>query len=272
MSGNKPIGVFDSGLGGLSVLRELTKLLPKENYLYLGDTGRNPYGPKSTDTIIQYTLEAASFLEGSGAKLMVIACNTATVAALEAVQKACPSMPVIGVVEPGCLAAAEVARKHIVLLATQGTVKSGVHAARLAELCPNVKVTGIPAPILVALAEEGWLDGLVADAAAERYLGELFKKPDSAPDCLILGCTHFPLLLKSILKAVGEKTAIIDPAVLTARHVLTLLQEHNILNTDNNLSGKSRYCVTAGSDRFSRVGSMFLQKPVTQNEIEVIQL
>ena len=268
MSADRPVGVFDSGLGGLGVLQALRQHLPDEAYLYLGDTARNPYGPQSAATVIRYALEAASFLAKAQAKLMVIACNTATVAALEATRKAHPQTPVIGVVEPGCLAAAAITRGHVALLATQGTVNSGTHAARIAELRPDARVTGIPAPILVALAEEGWLEGSVPDAAVERYLGELFGKPQ-APDCLLIGCTHFTPLQESLRKAVGIETPLVDPAGLTAQHARAALQERGLLRAG---AGTARYYATADPARFARVSGFFLQTPITPEELELIQL
>ena len=270
MPADRPIGVFDSGVGGLSVLQELRQLLPNEAYLYVGDTARNPYGPQSAATVIRYTLEAASFLAKAQAKLMVIACNTVSVAALEATRKAYPRLPVVGVVEPGCLAAAAVTRGHVALLATQGTVNSGAHAARITELRPNTKVTGVPAPILVALAEEGWLAGPVPDAAVDRYLGELFGNPDTAPDSLLIGCTHFSPLQGAIRKVVGAQTPIVDPAGLTAQHARTALHERGLLR--GTPAGTSRYCVTADPARFARVSNFFLQTPVTPEEVERIRL
>jgi len=268
---NNPIGVFDSGLGGLSVLSELLKQLPGEEYLYLGDTQRNPYGLKSAQTVEKYTVEAVTFLVKAGAKLIVIACNTATVAGLDTVQKAFPDIPIVGVVEPGCLAVAEVVQKHIVLLATQGTVKSGVHAARIKELKPDIKVSGVPAPILVALAEEGWLSGDVADAVCKRYLGDLYNDPDNAPDCLLLGCTHFPPFYNSIRKAVGSETTIVDPSGLTAQHVSAELEKHGILSKNTN-PGKIKYLVTADPERFARIASFLLGKNIDLEDIKLINL
>ena len=273
MPSDRPIGVFDSGLGGLSVLYELRRQMPFENYLYVGDSGRNPYGPRSVATVTQFTLEAAAFLAKAGAKAMVIACNTATVAAFEATRDAFPDMPVIAVVEPGCLAAAKATRNgHIALVATKGTVASGAHAARINELRPGTTVSGVPAPIFVALAEEGWLDGAVPDAAAARYLGELFSGPEATrPDCLILGCTHFPPLQGSIRKAVGDTVVFVDPAELTTQQTHDELAKRDLLRQAAT-PGSTRFCVTADPERFARVGTLFLKTPVTPEEVEVISL
>lgn len=273
MACDRPIGVFDSGLGGLSILHELRRQMPDEQYVYIGDSARNPYGPKSVDIVTQYTLEAAAFLKKSGAKAMVIACNTATVAALEATRAACPGMPVIGVVEPGCTAAAAATHNgRIVLVATKGTVASGAHAARINELRPGTSVTGVAAPIFVALAEEGWLDGEVPDATARRYLADLFGGPEETrPDCLIFGCTHFPPLCESIRKVTGANTRLVDPAELTARQTRETLTEHNLLREGAG-AGATRFCVTADPERFARVGTLFLKAPVSPGDVEVVTL
>ncbi|GHV49923.1 glutamate racemase [Deltaproteobacteria bacterium] len=273
MSSNQAVGVFDSGMGGLSVLRELKRQLPNENYLYLGDTGRNPYGPKSAETVAGYTLEAAAFFAEVEVKLMVIACNTAVVAALEATEKAFPRMPIIGVVEPGCLEAVKFSKSgNIALIATMGTVKSGVHAARMKELRRDATITDIPAPILVTLVEEGWLDGKVPDAAAERYLAAAFQAPaDKRPDCLLLACTHFPLIEASIRKAVGEETILIDPSALTAQYVQRALRERGLLRTVDS-PASVRYCVTADAARFAQVGSLFLQERLDADTVELVSL
>jgi len=273
MPSDLPIGVFDSGLGGLSVLSELQRQMPSERYLYVGDSGRNPYGPRSAEVVTQFTLQASDFMVKTGIKALVIACNTATVAALEATREAYPDIPVIGVVEPECIAAAEATRNgHIALVATKGTVISGVHAARIDELRPGTKVTGIPAPIFVALAEEGWLDGAVPDAVAERYLGELFSGPEEKlPDCLILGCTHFTPLQESIRKVAGNKTVFLDPAEITARQTQAALVEKDLLCSNSSI-GSMRFCVTADPERFARVGTLFLKALVSPADVELITL
>jgi len=273
MTLEQPIGVFDSGLGGLSVLCELHRQMPNENYLYIGDSARTPYGPRSVATVTQFTLEAAEFLRKAGAKAMVIACNTATVAALEATTKAFPDMPVIGVVEAGCIAAVEVSRNgHIAVVATKGTVDSGAHATKINELRPGTKVTGVPAPLFVALAEEGWLDGPAPDATAARYLSTLFAESDmNRPDCLILGCTHFPLLQQSIRKAVGDKIVLVDPAAITAQKTRMTLSERNLLRQEAT-PGTTCFCVTADAERFAKVGSFFLQQTINAEEVQVVSL
>lgn len=273
MTSENLIGVFDSGMGGLGILRELRRQMPNEHYLYLGDSARNPYGSRSIDAVRRFTLEAAGFLKEAGAKAMVIACNTATVAGLEAARRAHPEMPVIGVVEPGCIAATAATRNgHIVLVATRATVASGAHAARINELRPGTKVTGVAAPIFVTLVEEGWLDGAVPDAVARRYLSDLFDGPEGArPDCLILACTHFTALRESIRKAVGGNTVLVDPAEMAARQARVALDEHDILRRGST-PGTTSFCVTADPERFARVSALFLQTPLTLEEVRIISL
>lgn len=273
MASDQPIGVFDSGVGGLSVLRELQRHMPNENYLYIGDSARMPYGPRPAATVKQFTCEAAFFLREAGAKAMVIACNTATVAALEAAREAFPDLPVIGVVESGCLAAVEATcNGHIALLATKGTIASGAHAARINELRPGTRVTGIAAPLFVALAEEGWMDGAAPDAVAERYLSALFSGPEAnRPDCLILGCTHFPFLRDSIRKTVGERTALVDPAEITARQTRSLLEEQGLLRQKCS-PGATTLSVTADPEHFAGISTLFLGKPVSAAEVRTIAL
>ena len=273
MTLEQPIGVFDSGVGGLSVLYELRRQMPNENYLYIGDSGRNPYGPRSVATVTQFTLEAAGFLQKAGAKAMVIACNTATVAALDATIRAFPDMFVIGVVEAGCLAAIDVSSNgHIAVVASKGTIDSGGHAAKITELRPGTNVTGVPAPLFVALAEEGWLEGAAPEAVAERYLGELFAESNKGrPDSLILGCTHFPLLEKPIRKAVGDKIILVDPAAITAQKTQAALAGRNQLRKEAT-PGAIRFCVTADAERFARIGSLFLQTPIAAEDVQVVSL
>ena len=273
MDSNKTIGVFDSGLGGLSVLQELWNLMPNEHYCYIGDNARSPYGPRSAETVARFTLEAADFLIRNGAKVIVIACNTATVAGLETARKAYPETPIIGVVDPGCLAAAEATRNgKIVLVATKGTVSSGAHAARLQELRPGCKVIGVPAPLFVQMIEEGWLDGDAVDAAARRYLSEYFTESgDQKPDCLILGCTHFPLIRESIGKAVGDDIALVDPASITAAQVQKILRDKGQLR-ETSAPGTTRFFVTSDPERFAAVGSLCLQTTISPKAVTVTTL
>lgn len=272
MPSSKPIGVFDSGMGGLSVLRVMRTAMPTESVIYLGDTARVPYGPKSTETVIRYSRDAAANLVQSGVKAIVIACNTATVAALDALRSDYPDMPVIGVVEPGARAAAAATKNgNVAVVATAGTVKSGAHARIINELRPGTTVTGIPAPLFVALAEEGWMEGPAPDAVAARYLAPVFDVPETKrPDCLILGCTHFPFLASSIRKAVGPAVTLVDPAELTLQDLQKALAEKDLACPN----GKAVYEYRASSapEHFARVGSLFLNTAIAPEDVHLAEL
>ncbi|MGZ4780127.1 MAG: glutamate racemase, partial [Thermoanaerobaculia bacterium] len=212
---NGPIGVFDSGVGGLTVFREIARCLPHQSLIYLGDCARVPYGTKSPKTVVRYSLEAAQALVERGIEMMVVACNTATSAALPALQ-ARLSIPVIGVIEPGARAAVERTRGSIGVIATEGTVKSQAYTKAIRALRPDVHVTESAAPLFVALAEEGWANTHVAREVAEIYLEPLI---DSGIDTLVLGCTHYPILRGTIEMVVGDTVTIVDSAETTAQTV-----------------------------------------------------
>lgn len=188
-----PIGLFDSGVGGLTVLDAMRRLMPGEDYLFLGDTARVPYGAKSQKTIVRYSLQAAAKLIGQRIKLLVIACNTATAAALPALRETWPDMPIIGVIEPGSRAACEASPSgDIAVIATESTIRSGAYAEAILRRRPEAQVRSLACPLFVPLAEEGWFDGPIAEGVVSRYLEPLFEK-SPAPDCLVLGCTHYPM-------------------------------------------------------------------------------
>ncbi|MGE5260715.1 MAG: glutamate racemase, partial [Actinomycetota bacterium] len=215
----RPIGVFDSGMGGLTVLRALTARLPNEHFVYLGDTARLPYGTKSAETVQAYALQATRLLIDQGVKMLVIACNTASAVALYLLQEAWEPVPVIGVIEPGARAGAAATRnRRIAVIATEGTVKGGAYARAIHRLMKDAVVVQQPCQVFVALAEEGWTDSPVTLAAADRYLKSLFTG-DEAPDTLVLGCTHFPVLAASIRKSIGDGVALVDSAETTAAAV-----------------------------------------------------
>ena len=203
MNRNLPIGIFDSGVGGLTVYRALHERLPSERYVYLGDTARVPYGTKSLSTVERYAIENARFLEARGIKLLVVACNTASALALPAVRRGV-SVPVVGMIEPGARAAVggESAAARVGVIATESTVKSGAYRRAIEELAPGVEVTERACPLFVALAEEGWAETDVARAVAEEYLRELREREVSA---LVLGCTHYPILRRVIQETLGAR-------------------------------------------------------------------
>jgi glutamate racemase len=211
----RPIGVFDSGVGGLTVLSELRRRLPAESTIYLGDNARTPYGPRPADEVRRFTLECVRWLLGQDVKLLLLACNTATAQALPQVREISP-IPVLGVVRPGAVAVAASTRAgHVGVIATAGTVGSGAYPAAIGEADPRLAVTQLACPDLVPLVEAGELDGPRAEGAVGGYLGELLDR-DRAIDALLLGCTHYPLLRPIIERAVGPAVAVVDSAFTTA--------------------------------------------------------
>ena len=211
----RPIGVFDSGVGGLTVLAELRRRLPAESTIYLGDNARAPYGPRPADEVRAYTLESVAWLLAQDVKLLVLACNTATSQALPLVRQAA-SVPVLGVVRPGAVAAAASTRAgHVGVIATAGTVASGAYAAAVGEADPSLAVTQLACPELVPMVEAGQLSGPIAEGAVRGYLGQLFAA-DAEIDTLLLGCTHYPLLRPLIEQVAGPRVAVVDSAFTTA--------------------------------------------------------
>jgi glutamate racemase len=267
----RPIGVFDSGMGGLTVLRALTARLPNEHFVYLGDTARLPYGTKSAETVQAYALQATRLLIGQGVKMLVIACNTASAVALYLLQEAWEPVPVIGVIEPGARAGAAATRnRRIAVIATEGTVKGGAYARAIHRLMPGVVVVQQPCQVFVALAEEGWTDSPVTLAAADRYLKSLFSG-EEAPDTLVLGCTHFPVLAASIRKSIGEGIALVDSAETTAAAVAAALAEKRLAGAPEN-RGQARFFATDSPERFARVGEIFLGRRIDPQSVELVDL
>ena len=220
-----PIGVFDSGVGGLTVAREIMRNLPSEKIVYFGDTARVPYGSKSKETIIRYSRQIIRFLQEQQVKAIVIACNTASAFALDAVRDEF-DIPIIGVIEPGAeVAAAQTKNKRVGIIGTVGTVGSGIHAEYLKKLDPTITVFAKACPLFVPLVEEGWLHDSVTDEVAARYLKEL---QDKEVDTLILGCTHYPLLRSTIRKIMGEDVCLVNPAYETALELRRLLDEKGL--------------------------------------------
>lgn len=276
-----PIGVFDSGVGGLTVLRALREQLPGEPLLYLGDTARLPYGSKSAGTVVRYAEQCARVLVARGVKLLVIACNTASAVALEHLREVFHPLPVIGVVEPGAEAACAVSRSgEIVVIATEGTVRGGAYERAIRARRPDARVVQTPCPLFVALAEEGWVGGPIAEAIAHRYLDTVLREHPGA-DCLVLGCTHFPVLRAAISAVVGPHLALVDSADTTARVVARELAARGLLHTDaagrsgpNHAlaevsaepgkptpaagQGSVRFLATDAPTRFARVGAVFM--------------
>lgn len=254
---DQAIGVFDSGIGGLTVVRQLIRLLPHEDVVYLGDTARTPYGTKSPETICRYALDNAAFLLEKGIKLLVVACNSVSAVALELLRQELP-VPVVGVIEPGAKTAVRCTRNGKVgVIGTEATIASGAYTRALKHLAPNLEIYTRACPLFVPLAEEGWIDNEVAKAAARRYLASLKR---SGIDTLVLGCTHYPLLTSVIAETVGPKVQLVDSAGTTAQEVRDLLQQHKLVR--NNGPGSMSFFVTDAPDRFIKVGTLFLGQPV----------
>jgi glutamate racemase len=260
-----PIGIFDSGVGGLTVYRALHERLPYEHFVYLGDTARVPYGTKSLSTVERYAIENAKFLEAHGIKLLVVACNTASALALPAIREAV-SVPVVGVIEPGARAAVEVAaEKTIGVIATEATVQSGAYARAISEINPVIDVIERACPLFVPLAEEGWAETDVARAVAEQYLNDLRKKDVGA---LVLGCTHYPILRELISEVIGSKVPLIDSGEATAAEVQALLQSSRLWSSERDRTQERRerqlcddldhFYVTDAAERFAKVAERFL--------------
>jgi len=257
---NRPIGIFDSGVGGLTVYRALHERLPNERFVYLGDTARVPYGTKSLATVERYAVENSKFLEAHGIKLLVVACNTASALALPAIRSAI-SVPVIGVIEPGSRAAVEVAQHgNIGVIATEATVQSHAYAKAIASI-GGARVIERACPLFVPLAEEGWANSDVARIVARDYLTELSETNLGA---LVLGCTHYPILKDVIGETVGREVKLIDSGAATARDVESLLESSDLTHAPG-LYQERQLCddldhfyVTDAAERFAKVAERFL--------------
>src|SRR5213594_1500106 len=225
MARDDAIGIFDSGVGGLTVLHALLEALPHEDLVYLGDTGRYPYGTKSAETVTRYSIENVDFLIAKGIKLLVVACNTASSVALDALAGRYP-VPVVGVIEPGARAAAARTRNgRVGVIGTEATIASGAYTHALRALRPGLEIYTRPCPLLVPLAEEGWVEGPIPRGVVETYLASMQK---SGVDTLVLGCTHYPLLKPVVAEVMGEKVGLVDSAEETTREVAALLEARGL--------------------------------------------
>lgn len=256
------IGIFDSGVGGLTVVREIRALLPNESTVYLGDTARVPYGTKSPSTVIRYALACAKVLLDRGVKLMIVACNTASACALEPLRDSL-DIPVLGVVEPGAREAASRTRNgRVGVIGTLGTIHSGEYEKAIRAIDPSIEVFGKACPLFVPLAEEGWIQGAVPRAVAKEYLSELRR---AGIDTLVLGCTHYPLLRDAIAESVGSAITLVDSAAATARvarETLAALGE----GVDDGREATHAFLVSDSPRSFSEVGQAFLAQPVENVE------
>lgn len=265
MSARRPtIGVFDSGFGGLTVLKALLQLIPGADYVYFGDTARLPYGSKSVDTVARYAVEAAHYLESQGAHMLVIACNTATALALDRITAAA-HVPVIGVVEPGAEAAGSATRnRKIVVIGTEATVSS--HAYRKALEGRGLQAREKACPLLVPLVEEGWVDHAVTEQVARIYLAEAFADGFRDADTMVLGCTHYPLLKPLLERVTPRHVRIVDSAESTACAVLSglpnILPVASSAEDERRLAPRLRFFATDSTEKFQRLGERFLGLPI----------
>ncbi len=257
-----PIGVFDSGLGGLTVAHAIMQQLPTESIIYFGDTARVPYGPKSPDTVRRYSREIAAFLIGEGVKAIVVACNTATAHALPALEQEL-SVPVIGVVKPGARAAVKGTRNgHIGVIGTEGTIRSGAYVRAIHHEMPDATVTALACPLFVPLVEEGWTDREPTWLIAREYLGPLLR---DEIDTLVLGCTHYPLLKRVIGDTVGRDVRLIDSAEETALDTRRMLSEANIESNADHAT--YRFIASDDPKQFLALGQRFLGDVIDRVEV-----
>lgn len=269
-----PIGVFDSGVGGLTVLRALLEELPAERFVYLGDTARLPYGTKCGETVARYAVQAAEALAGCDIKCLVVACNTASAVGIPCIRERFETLHVSGVIEPGAEAACAASKSgRIAVIGTEGTIRGGAYQEAVERRRKDAQLTAIPAQLFVALAEEGVTEGPIAESVARHYLEASFGSAAPAstrPDTLVLGCTHFPMLANAIRAVVGPDVRLVDSALTTARYVRSLLARSGELRAAG--QGTVEFLATDGAERFARVGGRFLGRPIEAHEIELINL
>lgn len=255
---DRAIGIFDSGVGGLTVFQAARKILPNEEFIYLGDTARVPYGTKSPVTVLRYAQQAAAFLVRQRVKALVVACNTASSVAVPVLAKRF-RLPVIGVIEPGAKRAAELTRNgKIGVIGTEGTVKSEAYPQAIRQIDPDLAIFSVPCPLFVPLAEEGWAEHPVARMCAEEYLAPLLRE---GVDTLVLGCTHYPLLKPTLQQLLGDQVRLVDSAEATAKEILELLTQRQLFRRTPAASPK--FFVTDVPTRFCRVGGAFLGGALT---------
>ena len=265
MESTGPIGIFDSGVGGLTVVRAVHERLPHESVLYLGDTARVPYGTKSSDVVQRYALKRADFLRNQGAKAIVIACNTASAVSVEAIRNTF-RIPVLGVIVPGAKAACtQSTTGKIGVIGTQGTIESGSYQRAITAILPNAEVVAKACPLLVPLAEEGLLHHRATELLAKEYLEPLIAE---GIDTLVLGCTHYPLLQPLLEEIAGESITVINSAAAVATSIEALLQENKLVSTTE--SHTDKFFSTDTATRFKAVGESFLGNRI--GDVEVVDL
>ncbi|MBT3169204.1 MAG: glutamate racemase [Candidatus Cloacimonetes bacterium] len=252
----RPIGIFDSGVGGLTVFKEIRKKFPFEDIIYFGDTARVPYGPKSENTVIEYSIQNARFLMQQGAKIIVIACNTSSAVALKKLQKTL-NIPIVGVIQPGAIAANYASQNgKIGVIGTEGTIKSEAYKKAIKMLNKQTEIFSEACPLFVPLAEEGWINSTITKSVADFYLNPLLQ---NEIDTLVLGCTHYPILKNIIQQTVGKSVKLVDSAISVA------LELQNILpNPEVNVSGKNSFFVSDNEDKFRKIAQNILNKSLEQ--------
>jgi glutamate racemase len=266
VSNSAPIGVFDSGIGGLTVVREMISQLPNESIIYFGDTARVPYGPKSPDTVLRYSREITSYLKDEGVKALVVACNTATAHALPALREEF-DLPIVGVIEPGARAAVSATKtKHVGVIGTAGTIKSRAYEKEIQRLLPEAQITAQACALFVPLVEEGWIDTEPTRAIARNYLAPLVS---AQVDTLVLGCTHYPLMKTVIGNVVGREVRLIDSAHETAREAAQILRVSLLENKTPN-EARYRFIASDAPDTFLTLGQRFLGSAIDRVETRTL--
>lgn len=256
---SRPIGVFDSGIGGLTVVKEIMEQLSNESIVYFGDTARVPYGSKSKETITKFSFQCIHFLLEKKVKAIVVACNTASAASLDAIKQSF-DIPIVGVVEPGAIAACLVTKSNrIGIIGTESTVSSGAYEKEINVINNDVKMILKACPLFVPIAEEGWQDTQIAKLTAREYLEELKEK---GIDALLMACTHYPLLESTISEVMGEDIKLVNPAYETAKVLKTVLHDLNIQSKSNKSAGYEFY-VSDNPVKFKKVGENFLKRPIS---------
>ena len=252
----RPIGIFDSGVGGLTVFKEIRKQFPKEDVVYFGDTARVPYGPKSYTTVSAYSIQNARFLLQRGAKIIVIACNTSSSVALKQLQVSLP-VPVVGVIEPGAKSAVNTTRNgKIGIIGTEGTIRSKAYSHEISNLKKDCQVFSRACPLFVPLAEEGWEDHPVTTLTIKEYLKPLL---DKEIDTLVLGCTHYPILKESIQKVVGNNIVLVDSAEAVTQQLYEILPDK-----ENERTGEDHFFVSDNEDKFRQIASRILNTKISK--------
>lgn len=262
---NRPIGIFDSGVGGLTVVKEVIKELPFEETIYFGDTARVPYGAKSKETVTKFSSQIIRFLKSKNVKAVIIACNTVSSNCFEELTSEFPEIPIIEVVGPGVESCLKTTKNNIVgVIGTVATIKSGAYEKRIKALKPEIKVYSKACPLFVPLAEEGWTDNLIVQKTAEIYLKDIIEK---GIDSILLGCTHYPLLKACIGKTVGENVKIVNPATATAKKMKDFLEENNMLNEGN--TEKHTFYVSDNTEKFNDICSVTLKHKYEAQKVDI---